>query len=159
MDSSKPDAPPSYDANDAISTSTLSYGSSIQLKRPSTRTVFSWVRLGSRATVLSRIHNLVTSPNYTPSSVAPIVDSCAAALSVSQFSNLLQSLNIGGHTAMYWAIVKDRREVLSALVGYISQISSVCSDDLRLACMLVSDHILFMQLGLELEIGRECMPY
>jgi hypothetical protein len=158
MDSSKSDAPPSYDANHAIFTSTLSYGSSIQRRPPSTRTVFSWARLGSRATVLSRIHNLVTSPNYTPSSVAPIVDSCAATLSVSQFSNLLQSLNVRGHTAMYWAILNDRREALSALVGYISQISSVCSDDLRTACMLVSNHILFTQLGLELEMGRECMP-
>jgi hypothetical protein len=80
------------------------------------------------------------------------------SLSVSQFSNLLQSLNVRGHTAMYWAILNDRREALSALVGYISQISSVCSDDLRTACMLVSDHILFTQLGLELEIDRKCIP-
>ncbi|KAJ8583499.1 hypothetical protein M405DRAFT_828520 [Rhizopogon salebrosus TDB-379] len=55
---------------------------------------------------------------------------------------------------MYWAIVNDRREALSALVGYISQISSVCFDDLRIACMLASDHTLFTQLGLELDIGH-----
>ncbi|KAJ8589888.1 hypothetical protein M405DRAFT_933170 [Rhizopogon salebrosus TDB-379] len=140
-----------------MSTPTISYGSSIQRRLPSARIVFSWA-LGSRTTVLSRIRHLVTSPNYTPSSVAPIVNSCAAALSVSEFSDLLQSLYIGGHTAMYWAIVNDRREALSALVGYISQISSVCSDDLRTACMLVSDHILFTQLGLELEIGPSDKP-
>jgi hypothetical protein len=136
----------------------LSFGTSIQRGRlPSVRTVFSWA-LGARTTVLYHIHDLVTSPKYTPSSVAPTVNSCAAALSSSEFSNLLQSLNIGGHTAMYWAIVNDRREALSALVGYISQISSVCFNDLRIACMLTSDHTLFTQLGLELDIGRKCMP-
>ena len=145
-------------SHNAISTSApLSFGSSIRRRSPSARIMFSWIlRARTTASVLSRIRDLVTGPNYTPSSVAPIVDYCAASLSASEFSNLLQSLNVWDHTAMYWAIVYDRREALSALVGYISQISPDCADDLRLACMLVNDHPLFTQLGLELETGRKC---
>jgi hypothetical protein len=119
----------------------LSFGTSIQRRRlPSARIVFSWA-LGARTTVLSRIHDLVTNPNYTPYSAAPTVNSCAAALSSSEFSDLLQSLNIKGHTAMYWAIVNDRREALPALVEYISQISSLATCALR-ACWLATTHCL-----------------
>ena len=105
---------------------------------------------------LARICDLVTAPNYIPESAIHIVDYCAATLSASAFSNLLQSLNIRGHTAMYWAIVNDRREVLSAVKGFISTRSTACSDDLRLACMSISDHALFIELGLEQAIGRTC---
>jgi hypothetical protein len=43
----------------------LSFGTSIQRSRlPSARIVFSWA-LGARTTVLSCIHDLVTSPNYS----------------------------------------------------------------------------------------------
>jgi len=99
-------------------------------------------------TVLSSIRDIVSAPDFTPSSVAPIVDACAAALPATEFSNLLQTPNIAGHTALYWAIVNNRREAFSAFAGFISQFSSVCSSDLRLACMVTSDHALFMQLNL-----------
>lgn len=58
---------------------------------------------------------------------------------------------------MYWAIVNGRREALSAFVGYIPKLSSVCSEDLRRACMVTSDHALFTQLNLERDVGRKCM--
>ncbi|KAG0704521.1 hypothetical protein DFH29DRAFT_997610 [Suillus ampliporus] len=65
-----------------------------------------------------------------------------------KFSNLLQTRSIEGHTALYWAIVNNRPEALSAFFGFISQISSVCSSDLRLACMTTSDHASFTRLKL-----------
>jgi hypothetical protein len=142
-------APPSYDAV------SISLGASIQRPRPSTPTVFSRVR--TRTTVLSRIRDLVTTPNYTASFVVPTVNSCAEVLSTSEFSDLLQTCNIEGHTAMYWAIMNNRREALSALIGFIYQISLVCSDDLRLACMFTNDHALFTQLSLGRDVGCKCM--
>jgi len=53
---------------------------------------------------------------------------------------------------MYWVIVNGTREALSAVIGFISP---ACSDDLRLACIAISDHTLFVQLGLERDVGRK----
>ncbi|OAX34475.1 hypothetical protein K503DRAFT_859182 [Rhizopogon vinicolor AM-OR11-026] len=116
-------APPSYDA---ISTSASSRGLSkfIQSK-------WSWPRSNQKCatdlqahnadlsctTVLFCIRDLVTAADFTPSSVAPIVNTCAAALSPAEFSDLLQSLNIDDHTAIYWAIVNCRREAISAFAN------------------------------------------
>ncbi|KAG0706281.1 hypothetical protein DFH29DRAFT_996181 [Suillus ampliporus] len=148
FDDSKSDttAPPSYDS------SALSLGGSVQCRRPS---VFSFLRINQKNTVLSRIRDLVTTANFTTSSVTPIVDSCAAALPAAEFSNLLQTPNIEGHTALYWAIVNNRREALSAFARFISQLSPTCSADLRLACMGTSDHALFTQLNLGSNISAE----
>ena len=145
-------APPSYDTITSASSA-----DSAQCKSgfPS---VFSFLRIKKeRATVLSRIRDLVSTPNFTPSSVASIVNACAAALTAAEFSDLLQTSNIEGHTAMYWAIVNNRREVLSAFTGFISKFSSACSCDLRLACMVTSDHALFTQLNLGGNINGKCM--
>ncbi|KAG0697963.1 hypothetical protein DFH29DRAFT_856319 [Suillus ampliporus] len=101
-----------------------------------------------RTTVLSLIREIVSDPNFTPSSVAPIVNACAAALSPAEFSSLLQKCNIEGHTAMYWAIVNHHREAFSAFAAFIPKFSSVFSSDLRLACMFASDHASFTQLNL-----------
>lgn len=99
-------------------------------------------------TVLSRIRDIVSIPDITSSDVALIVDECAASLSVAEFSDLLQSPNIEGHTALYWAIVNKRREALSAFAVFITKFSSICSSDLRFACMATHDQALFAQLGL-----------
>ncbi|OJA08604.1 hypothetical protein AZE42_07135 [Rhizopogon vesiculosus] len=160
-------APPSYDA---ISTSTSSQGLSklIQSK-------WSWPRSNQKragtdvqahnadlscTTVLSCIRDLVTTSDFTPSSIATIVNSWAAALSPAEFSDLLQSLNIDGHTAIYWAIVNCKREAISAFVNVISRspMSDVCLSDLRLACMVTSNHAVFTQLNLRQTIGRKCKP-
>ncbi|KAG1880982.1 hypothetical protein F4604DRAFT_1651406 [Suillus subluteus] len=131
--------PPSYDA---ISKSPPA--PSVQCKPP----VFSSLQSEEqrRTTVLSHIREIVSSPHFTPSSVAKSINSCAAALSSAEFSDLLQEDNILGHNAMYWAIVNNLREVLWAFVKYISHYSSSCFYDVRLACMTVNDHALFMQL-------------
>ncbi|KAG1889400.1 hypothetical protein F4604DRAFT_1915272 [Suillus subluteus] len=96
--------------------------------------------------VLSHIRDIVSVPNFMP--VAPIIDTFAAALLPAEFPDLLQNPNIEGHTAMYWAVVNGQREAFSVFAAHIPQFSSVCSSDLRLACMSTSNHALFMQLNL-----------
>ncbi|KAG0707577.1 hypothetical protein DFH29DRAFT_995006 [Suillus ampliporus] len=141
---SVPNAPLAYDA---ISTSAASAESVQCTSRPSIFS-FLWIKRTTRANVLSRVRNIVCAPDFSPSSVAQNVNDCAASLSAAEFSNLLQKRNIEDHTALYWAIVNKRREAFSALAGFISKYSSVCSSDLRLACMATSDHALFTSLNL-----------
>ncbi|KAG2122362.1 hypothetical protein DEU56DRAFT_76435 [Suillus clintonianus] len=133
--------PPTYDAISASIPADFA-----QCKR----SVFSFLQSTQkrRAIVLSRIQGIVSSPDLTPSSVGPILDSCAAALPAAEFSDLLQQRNIEDHTALYWVIVKKRREVLWAFTKFISEFSPACSSDLRLACLIINDHDLFMRLNL-----------
>ncbi|KAG2143662.1 hypothetical protein DEU56DRAFT_854561 [Suillus clintonianus] len=134
-------APPSYTT---ISTSALA--DSLHHGRSS---VFPFLQSKQkRNTALTCIRDIVTAPDFTPSSVAPIINACAAALSAADFSELLQKPNIEGHTALYWAVVNDRREAFSALSGFTPKFSSACSSDLRLACTTASDQALFVQLNL-----------
>ena len=121
-------APPSYHA---ISTPVLPPGGS-QYKFPR----MPRTPKKQRPIVLSLIRDLVTTADFTPSSVDSIVTSCAAALSPAGISDLLQSLNIEGHTGLYWGIVNDRLGALWALTEYISEMTCVCSSDLRQACMM-----------------------
>ncbi|KAG1796967.1 uncharacterized protein HD556DRAFT_1441141 [Suillus plorans] len=93
-----------------------------------------------RAIILSRIRDIVSAPDFSSSSIVPTVNTCAAAISPAEFSKLLQKLNI---------------EAFSAFVSFIAQFSSVCSSDLRLACMLTGDHALFVQLKLARVISSE----
>ncbi|KAG2140095.1 hypothetical protein DEU56DRAFT_293113 [Suillus clintonianus] len=134
--------PPTYDA--------ISTPISADSVRRYKRSVSSFLQSKQkrRATAFSRIREIVSSPDFTPSSVGPIVDSCATALPASEFSDLLQQRNIEDHTALYWAIVKKRREALWAFTKFISEFSPACSSDLRFACMAINDHDLFMQLNL-----------
>ncbi|KAG2355212.1 hypothetical protein BDR07DRAFT_1426914 [Suillus spraguei] len=99
-----------------------------------------------RCAVLSRIREIV-SPDFTLAP-APIVKACAAALPAVQFSMLLQTPNIEDHTALYWAILNNRREAFLELSKFIPEFLPACSSDLRLACMIANDHDLFMLLNL-----------
>ncbi|KAG2123241.1 hypothetical protein DEU56DRAFT_925145 [Suillus clintonianus] len=138
------DSLPQYDT---ICTSALS-ADFIQCKR----SIFSCLSTKQietrRATVLSLIREIVSSPGFNTYSVPPIVNSCADALPAAEFSDLLQQPNIEDHTALYWAIINNRRDVLWAFDKFISQYSPVAFADLRIACMAVSDHDLFMQMDL-----------
>ncbi|KAG0700971.1 hypothetical protein DFH29DRAFT_1052830 [Suillus ampliporus] len=84
-------------------------------------TIYILLSIEEHATVLSRIRDLVSALDVTSSSVASIVNACATALTVAQFSDLLQTPNVEGHTALYWAVVNNRREALSAFTGFISE--------------------------------------
>ncbi|KAG1751831.1 hypothetical protein EDB19DRAFT_1203318 [Suillus lakei] len=116
----------------------------------SSRSIFSFLRLGNKQkqTTLSRIRDIVSAPDYTPSSVTSILNACAATLPAAELSHLLQALNTEGHTVMYWAIVNHRQEAFWAFAAFIPQFSSDCRRDLRFACMSTSDHALFTQLNL-----------
>ncbi|KAG2750448.1 hypothetical protein P692DRAFT_20873137 [Suillus brevipes Sb2] len=136
-------APPSYD--DTISASPI----------PCSQSWFSFRRMKQRRrAVLSRIRDIVLAPNFTPSSATPNVNACAAALPAAEFYDILTQLNIEGHTALYWAIVHNRPEALWAFIKFVPRYSSVClSRDLRIACMLTSDHAMFTKLNL----ARQCL--
>lgn len=125
-----------------------------QSKRSSS--VFS--RMQNFFTVQSHIRELVTGPSshYSPSSAARILDICTAALSALRFSSLIQSRNFGGHSAIYWAIVNNRREVLAAFMPFMSRLSFGCRSELRQACMMASNHAWFVKLNLGRPTGREC---
>ncbi|KAG2134301.1 hypothetical protein BD769DRAFT_479731 [Suillus cothurnatus] len=146
------DAPPTYDEI-SLSASLLDSVHSISCRRPS---LFSFLRKKEKQTiVLSRIRDIVSAPNLTPSSITKIVNACAATLTPVQFAHLLQKTNIEGHTALYWSIVNHRRETFSTLATFIPQFTPVCSSDLRLACIATSDHELFTQLNLGHVINPE----
>ncbi|KAG2369571.1 hypothetical protein BDR07DRAFT_1371140 [Suillus spraguei] len=123
------DSPPSYNAI-STSLSADSIWSSLKLW------VFSFLQ--SKQECLSCIRAIVSSPDFAPSSVAQTVSACAATLpAATEFSKLLQQPNIEGHTALYWAIVNNRREALSAFINFIPKLSPACSSDLRLACVML----------------------
>ncbi|KAG2055012.1 hypothetical protein BDR06DRAFT_1007226 [Suillus hirtellus] len=138
------DAPPSYD------TTPLSETSSATLRPFSLSFFFSFLfaTRQKRTAVLSRIRDIVLTPDFNPSSAASIINVCAAGLTTKEFSKLLQTPNIEDHTAVYWAIVNNQREVVAAFAAFISECSPACSSDLRLACMVTSDHASFTQLKL-----------
>ncbi|KAG1873861.1 hypothetical protein F4604DRAFT_1765461 [Suillus subluteus] len=132
------DTPPSY-----TTTSTSELADSLQYRR------FHFLQSKqTRNIVLTCIRDIVSAPDFTPSSVIPIVNACAAALFASEFSDLIQTPNFEGHTALYWAIVNERQEAFSALSKFIPKFSSACSSDLHLACMVTNDQALFSQLNL-----------
>jgi len=146
--------PPPYHLYEAIPTSERS----LELPKP-LQSRWTWMlsnKKRARATVLSCISDLVTAKRIAPSSASAtqIANACAAALPHAEFSNLLQSLNIEGHTALYWAILSGRLEVLWAFIKFISRWSYICASDLRLACMATNNHALFIQLNLRRNIGR-----
>ncbi|KAG1754534.1 hypothetical protein EDB19DRAFT_661695 [Suillus lakei] len=154
FDDSKSDAnaPPSYDA---VSTSALSVDS-VQCRPPS---VFSKQRIKeTRTTVLSLIRDMVSTPDFTPSSVDPIVDACATSLPAAEFRALLQESNIEGHTPLYWAVVNNRPRALQAFLKLIPVYTSTCLSDMRLACMATSDHALFRELRLNTVLNCKDQP-
>ncbi|KAG1800715.1 hypothetical protein EV424DRAFT_420376 [Suillus variegatus] len=131
-------SPPSYDTISNIR---------VKCRQPS---IFSFLSVWQRcATVLSRIRDLVSATDVTPSSIESIVHACARDLTAAELSGLLQTPNIEGHTALYWAIVNHRQEVFWAFKLFISKFSSKCSSDLRLACMRTSDNSLFRNLNFQ----------
>ncbi|KAG0693286.1 hypothetical protein DFH29DRAFT_839209, partial [Suillus ampliporus] len=79
---------------------------SVQYRRSS---VFSFLRSckPDHTSTLSQIRTIVSTPEFKPF-VVLIVKTCAVALPVEEFSDILQIPNIEGHTALYWAIVNRR---------------------------------------------------
>ncbi|KAG1897698.1 uncharacterized protein F5891DRAFT_1279930 [Suillus fuscotomentosus] len=105
-----------------------------------------------RATALTQIRKLVSvTDGNTPS--GPSSSVAKWDITAAELSNLLQTRNIEGHTAPYWATVNHRQEVRSAFTKLFEvdnfKFSPECSSDLRLACMRTSNHTLFSDLKLQ----------
>ncbi|KAG1869425.1 hypothetical protein DFJ58DRAFT_837719 [Suillus subalutaceus] len=104
-------------------------------------------------------------PSYDTISASPIltpdINACTAALLAATFSKILQSSNIEGHTALYWAIVNNRPEVVFAFHNIFPPRASSSYDyfcDARLACMTTGDHVLFKKLNLAYGPAPGCPP-
>ncbi|KAG2067924.1 hypothetical protein BDR04DRAFT_1158556 [Suillus decipiens] len=92
---------------------------SIQCKPPAFSFLQSKQKCLRHCAVLSCIREIVSSANFTPVPAAPFVKASAAALPAAEFSILLQTRNIEDHTALYWAIVNNRRKALLEFVKFI----------------------------------------
>ncbi|KAG1750617.1 uncharacterized protein EDB91DRAFT_1023178, partial [Suillus paluster] len=157
------DLPPSYDTVASSSAAIVD-----EKPRPSTpppphtrptassSTTSSWFSLlpnartkQIRQTVISLLHDLVASPTTTTSdcsAAAPILASCASALSPSSFSTLLQHPTFEGHTPIYWAILNRHTHILPEILRYAGPLNHACIADLRLACLASGDQVLFGKL-------------
>ncbi|KAG6867231.1 hypothetical protein C0993_005380 [Termitomyces sp. T159_Od127] len=121
-----------------------------------------------QATVLGLIRDLVKEQNHNQNRAAlAILDSCAEACTGYDLtlSAILQVRSIEGHTPMYWAIVKrapddDDEEhgktvpdLLTALISYATPLSAATIADIRHACLLTSDQLLFQRLRMSPEFA------
>ncbi|KAJ7334233.1 hypothetical protein DFH08DRAFT_880586, partial [Mycena albidolilacea] len=179
-DSTPMDAPPSYEAAAAGSSSVpapapadtkrlpispLGSGSSLassSLRAPPANT--SWFNFASsttrqvRATVLGLVRDLVKLDPSDHSVVAiSILKSCADACATNglSISTILQEKSVEGHTPLYWAIVKrppespepqDHPDLLTAILSLSTPLTAATMSDVRLACLLTSDQVLFQRL-------------
>ncbi|KAG0695535.1 hypothetical protein DFH29DRAFT_1030111, partial [Suillus ampliporus] len=156
------DLPPSYDTIASSSTAAIvdekprppaPTRSSISSSSPTTSSWFSLLPNArtkqTRQTVISLIRDLVASPSTTTSdsaAAAPILASCASALSPSSFSALLQHPTFEQHTPIYWAILNRHTHILPDMLRYAGPLNHACSADIRLACLASGDQVLFGKL-------------
>ncbi|KAG5350065.1 hypothetical protein C0989_000383 [Termitomyces sp. Mn162] len=118
-----------------------------------------------QATVLGLIRDLVKEQSQNPAASLAILESCAEACSGYDLtlSSILQEKSIEGHTPMYWAIVKrppDGEEhgksvpdLLTALISHATPLSPSTIADIRHACLLTSDQLLFQRLRMSPEFS------
>ncbi|GLB38069.1 hypothetical protein LshimejAT787_0411200 [Lyophyllum shimeji] len=116
-------------------------------------------------TVLGLIRDLVREQEPNSPTGLGILESCAEACSGQglSLSTVLQEKSIEGHTPMYWAIVKrppDGQEhetavpdLLTALISYASPLTPKTISDIRHACLLTSDQLLFQRLRMSPEFS------
>ncbi|KAF8058527.1 hypothetical protein FPV67DRAFT_1428150 [Lyophyllum atratum] len=116
-------------------------------------------------TVLGLIRDLVREQHTNSLASLGILESCADACAGHDLSlsTLLQDPSIEGHTPMYWAIVKrppdgeDDEEaipdLLTALISYASPLTPKTIGDIRHACLLTSDQLLFQRLRMSPEFA------
>ncbi|KAG6888355.1 hypothetical protein C0995_009048 [Termitomyces sp. Mi166 len=123
------------------------------------------------ATVLGLIRDLVKVQNQNSAASLAILESCAEACSGYDLtlSSILQEKSIEGHTPMYWAIVKrppdgdEERsgngnangipDLLTALISYATPLNPTTIADIRHACLLTSDQLLFQRLCMSPEFS------
>lgn len=162
IDNEEADLPPSYDTITIASSSTVidekPRPSPPTAPRPAPRptapssssTWFSFLPNArikqTHQTVISLLHDLVATTTTENSAAAPILASCASALSPSSFSTLLQQPTFEGHTPIYWAILNRHAHILPDMLQYAGPLNNACIADIRLACLASGDQVLFGKL-------------
>ncbi|KAJ7446717.1 hypothetical protein FB451DRAFT_1291287 [Mycena latifolia] len=165
------DAPPAYEA----SVSPLPSTSVPEVKRPTRSSILiaakspqvatSWFNFASptarqvRATVLGLVRDLVKlQPNDQSDVAISILKSCADACAANNLSinTVLQERSVEGHTPLYWAIIRRPAEsaekdtpdldLLTALLTLATPLTPATTSDIRLACLLTSNQVLFQRL-------------
>lgn len=118
-----------------------------------------------RTTVLGLVRDLVREQDSNSRASLSILESCAEACSgySLSLSTLLQEKSIEGHSPLYWAIVKrppdgDEDEfaipdLLTALISFASPLTPDTISDVRHACLLTSDQLLFQRLRMSPEFA------
>lgn len=157
-DTDEVDLPPSYDTITTASSSTVidekPRPSPPPAPRPtapsSSSTWFSFLPNArikqTLQTVISLLHDLVSTTTTENSAAASILASCASAIPPSSFSTLLQQPTFEGHTPIYWAILNHHAHILPDMLQYAGPLNNACIADIRLACLASGDQVLFGKL-------------
>ncbi|KAF8637676.1 hypothetical protein AX16_010751 [Volvariella volvacea WC 439] len=119
-----------------------------------------------RTTVQGLIRDLVREQALDASAPIGILRSCADACANNalSLSDLLQEKSIEGHTPLYWAVLKRRPEeeiteettvpdLLTALLSFAAPLKPDAISEIRVACLLSSDQLLFQRLRMTPEFS------
>ncbi|KAJ3815522.1 hypothetical protein F5876DRAFT_85668 [Lentinula aff. lateritia] len=192
------DAPPAYAAINSSSSGSTSFNdnksphSPLPVSEPGkgkAPTVSSWWSFGTsqtareiRTTVLGIIRDLVKVKSGNAVAAQSILESCAEACSgySLSLSSLLQEKSIESHTPLYWAIINrppdkshdainGTSDLLTTLLSYTAPLSPDILVEVRQACLITDDQLLFQRLRLspefaslsgtdEMLLGEEMIP-
>jgi len=116
-----------------------------------------------RTTVLGLLRDLVRQQHHAAGGASlSILESCAEACAGHSLSlsTLLQEKSIENHTPLYWAIVKRPPDsesavpdLLTSLISFASPLTPATISEIRHACLLTSDQLLFQRLRMSPEFA------
>ncbi|KAF9043667.1 hypothetical protein BDP27DRAFT_1347038 [Rhodocollybia butyracea] len=119
-----------------------------------------------RTTVLGIVRDLVKVKTGSATAAQSILESCAEACDSHglSLSSLLQEKSIESHTPLYWAIVNRPSEksdeglsgtsdLLTVLLSYTAPLSPAILTEVRQACLITDDQLLFQRLRLSPEFA------
>ncbi|KAI0740850.1 hypothetical protein C8Q76DRAFT_205042 [Earliella scabrosa] len=153
-DSNVSDAPPSYTALDPLPRLSQYSSAAHAEDQRAGLSVFARARkaVEAKKTVLEVLRDLVKQPD-TPRACL-LLNACADACTTYKHSlpTLLQEKTIEGRTPLYWAIINrpacsdDTPDIVSLLISHTAPLTDATIDEVRLACLHVSDNALFQRL-------------
>ncbi|KAJ3894703.1 hypothetical protein GG344DRAFT_73851 [Lentinula edodes] len=156
--------------SEPISPTPSSFSSKGKGKAPA---VSSWWSFGTsqtareiRTTVLGIVRDLVKVKSGNAVAAQSILESCAEACSgySLSLSSLLQEKSIESHTPLYWAIINrppdksddainGTSDLLTTLLSYTAPLSPDILVEVRQACLITDDQLLFQRLRLSPEFA------
>ena len=153
-DSNVSDAPPSYTALDPLPRLSQYSSAAYAEDQRAGLSVFARARkaVEAKKTVLEVLRDLVKQPD-TPRACL-LLNACADACTTYKHSlpTLLQEKTIEGRTPLYWAIINrpacsdDTPDIVSLLISHAAPLTDATIDEVRRACLHVSDNALFQRL-------------